>query len=278
LKNNAYCLFSKQELLELLYRKDVSLDVVADRAGRIVRKDGSAIREITQHQAERYLPSAAKATLCVNTPSDVTVYHGSQTVITSPRLGGGNAENDYGQGFYTTQSFNLAGEWAVLDRKNKRISDGVINEYSLNFDGLDVLDLTKLSVSVWIALLMKYRGDRLDELDWYRVREYMATHYKEQDKGKDIISGWRADNRYFRFALDYATKRINRAELEYAIRYGNLGLQVFIKSAKAFSRLNFVRFCPATAKQYGKAATDRERVTDATYANIIRLREARKNV
>ena len=42
-----------------------------------------------------------------------TLYHGSKDIIEHPRYGAGKPYNDYGRGFYCTESLDLAKEWAV---------------------------------------------------------------------------------------------------------------------------------------------------------------------
>ena len=41
------------------------------------------------------------------------LYHGSKDIITLPDYNIGKRFNDYGKGFYCTQEFDLACEWAV---------------------------------------------------------------------------------------------------------------------------------------------------------------------
>lgn len=43
----------------------------------------------------------------------LTVYHGSPQVVETPVFGEGRKNNDFGQGFYCTESHELAKEWAV---------------------------------------------------------------------------------------------------------------------------------------------------------------------
>ena len=65
-----------------------------------------------------------------------TLYHGSEFVIKSPQFGVGKTDNDYGRGFYCTERLELAKEWAVAD-----LHDGHANRYTLDFEGLTVIDL-----------------------------------------------------------------------------------------------------------------------------------------
>ena len=43
----------------------------------------------------------------------LTLYHGSQQLINTPIYGLGKPYNDYGQGFYCTESKELAKEWEM---------------------------------------------------------------------------------------------------------------------------------------------------------------------
>lgn len=42
----------------------------------------------------------------------LTLYHGSSLIIERPQFGKGNPFNDYGLGFYCTETLELAKEWA----------------------------------------------------------------------------------------------------------------------------------------------------------------------
>ena len=82
------------------------------------------------------------------------IYHGSEAKIKQPQFGFGNPKNDYGLGFYCTQSVELAKEWAC--QKNK---DGFANCYELNTSGLSILDLSRSNFSIlhWLSILMQNR-------------------------------------------------------------------------------------------------------------------------
>lgn len=43
----------------------------------------------------------------------ITLFHGSEKVIEHPVFGAGKKHNDFGLGFYCTESEALAKEWAV---------------------------------------------------------------------------------------------------------------------------------------------------------------------
>ncbi len=57
----------------------------------------------------------------------LTIYHGSPQIIKSPELSKGKPNNDYGRGFYCTESMELAKEWACSSE-----TDGFANRYSFD--------------------------------------------------------------------------------------------------------------------------------------------------
>ena len=46
--------------------------------------------------------------------SNLILYHGSPEIVRKPEFGKGKPYNDYGQGFYCTESLDLAKEWACV--------------------------------------------------------------------------------------------------------------------------------------------------------------------
>ena len=90
--------------------------------------------------------------------SKLTVYHGSPVIIEKPQFGVGNPNNDYGLGFYCTETLDLAKEWACSAE-----TDGYANKYEIDTTGLSILNLSSDEYSIlhWLALLMKYRKFRI---------------------------------------------------------------------------------------------------------------------
>ena len=59
--------------------------------------------------------------------AEMLLYHGSVSIIEQPTFGKSKRQNDYGLGFYCTQSLDLAKEWAVEENRN-----GYANKYALD--------------------------------------------------------------------------------------------------------------------------------------------------
>ena len=85
------------------------------------------------------------------------VYHGSDHILKIPAFGGGKADNDYGNGFYTTEYEDRARSWAAL---NGNPDCCIVNEYELDMDHLKVLDLSHEGVLAWIESGSRQYGRR----------------------------------------------------------------------------------------------------------------------
>lgn len=168
---------------------------------------------------------------------NITLYHGSNKIIEKPIYGQGNKRNDYGLGFYCTSDLDLAKEWAVSEG-----SDGYANKYELNLDGLTCLDLASKEYNIlhWITILLENRIFDLKYTISKTGKDYLIKNFSLPYKDYDLIKGYRADDSYFSFADAFLKNNISCQRLSEALRLGNLGEQVVIKSKKAFDSLKFV--------------------------------------
>ena len=185
------------------------------------------------------------------------VFHGSDHIVERPVLNGGKRNNDYGSGFYTTESLELAKEWACA--KN---TDGFANRYELNLNGLSILNLNAPEYNIlnWLALLTRYRSYWQTGSIAEEAKNYLQEHFFIDPAPYDVIIGYRADDSYFSFAQDFVAGTISLRKLSEAMRLGKLGEQIVLKSQKAYDQIRFLDATPADAKTYyeKKAVRDRE--------------------
>ncbi len=185
----------------------------------------------------------------------LTLYHGSSFIIERPEFGKGNPFNDYGLGFYCTETLELAKEWACSIGQ-----DGFANRYSFRTDGLSILNLTDRNYNIlnWLAILLVNRKFNLSIDIAAQGKEYLASTFLPPYENYDIIIGYRADDSYFSFASAFLNNTISLAQLERAMSLGKLGEQVVLKSEQAFSHLHFEESIPAERTIYypKKAARD----------------------
>ncbi len=165
------------------------------------------------------------------------IYHGSKNIIEKPYYHGGKLQNDYGYGFYCTESLELAKEWA----SNNKETNGYANKYSIDLEGLKILDLSneKYSILNWMAILLKFRTFDLSNEMSIKAKEYLLNNFYIDVNDYDIVIGYRADDSYFSFAKDFLNNTISVQKLKKAMELGKLGKQVVIISELAFAELKF---------------------------------------
>ena len=175
------------------------------------------------------------------------IYHGSSKIIEKPVFGMGNPNNDYGLGFYCTESEELAKEWAC-----SADSDGYANKYSLDLTGLSVLSLTNGEYNIlnWLFVLLENRQFRISGDIATQAKEYIFNNFAVDYKNYDVIKGYRADDAYFSFANAFLNNTITISQLEKAIVLGKLGEQVVAISQKAFDAIEFIEASAAPNETY----------------------------
>ena len=195
------------------------------------------------------------------------VYHGSDHIIKTPVYNGGKRNNDYGYGFYTTANLELAKEWACSDNR-----DGFANRYELDLNGLSVLNLnsTEYTILNWLAILANYRTYWQKNSIAEEAQNYLHKHFFIDPSGYDIIIGYRADDSYFSFAQDFVSGAISLAKLSEAMRLGELGEQIVLKSRESFDHIQFTGADPASAATYYEKKTARDRDARREYRKTKR--------
>lgn len=177
----------------------------------------------------------------------MVLYHGSKVIVERPVYGQGKPENDYGRGFYCTEHLELAKEWACPKRE-----DGFANAYELPLEEMKVLDLNgpDMGVMQWLGVLMENRPVRLESPIQEEGMNWIRSHFRVETDGYDVIRGYRADDSYFGFVRAFLENGITLGQLTAAMRFGNLGEQVMVKSERAFAALSFKGYEVASWSEY----------------------------
>lgn len=166
------------------------------------------------------------------------IYHGSSNIIEKPEFGFGKKYNDYGLGFYCTESPDMAKEWGVDFERN-----GFANCYEIEISDLDILDLNdsnKFCVLHWLSVLLQNREFDTPSGLALEAKEYLIKEFNVDYNQYDLIKGYRADDSYFSFAQDFLNGTISYRQLRNAMHLGELGEQIVLKSPKAFDNLKFI--------------------------------------
>lgn len=193
---------------------------------------------------------------------DLIIYHGSQQIVEVPQFGIGKKYNDYGQGFYCTESIELAKEWACPIK-----NDGYSNKYRLSLDDLNVMHLTKGEFNIlnWLAILLANRMFDITSPIGSRAREFIIDRFMPDTADVDVIIGYRADDSYFSFAEDFVNNTISLRDLNLAMRLGKLGEQVVLISQRSYGQIEFIEHEIADYREYYYKRTKRDQNARTAY-------------
>jgi hypothetical protein len=186
----------------------------------------------------------------------IIIYHGSENILEKPIWGKGALTNDYGKGFYCTQELELAKEWACAKGEN-----GYANKYAFDMTGLSVLELNsgKYNILNWLAILTDNRTYWQKNSISEQAKKYLAENFLIDISEYDVITGYRADDSYFAFAQDFVSNTISLRQLNEAMHLGKLGIQIVLKSKKAFDQLRFIESIPADKDKYFRQKIQRDK-------------------
>ena len=200
------------------------------------------------------------------------LYHGSSTVIEKPKYGFGKKYNDYGLGFYCTDSPEMAKAWGVSQDKS-----GYANCYELECDGLQILDLNGQEYCIlhWLAVLLENREFDTPSGLALEAKEYILSNFAVDYQKYDAIIGYRADDSYFSFAQDFINGTISYRQLNNAMHLGKLGQQFVLKSRETFQRIHFTGFEIAEASEWYARKMLRDKSARREYFSVEQNRRQR---
>ena len=152
------------------------------------------------------------------------IYHGSIEKVESPEIRESNRTLDYGQGFYTTTSYEQAEAWVRRRMNEKRASRGYVCVYELDERALQNLNtlIFDQPTEEWVDFVMQNRTQK------GYVHEF------------DIVYGPVANDRvYAAFAL-YEGGLINKQALIAELKAYKLVDQYLFHTEKGLQALTFI--------------------------------------
>lgn len=152
------------------------------------------------------------------------IYHGSIEKVECPEIRESNRTLDYGQGFYTTTSYEQAEAWVKRRMNEKRTSCGYVCVYELDESALQNLNtlVFEQPSDEWVDFVMKNRTQK------GYVHEF------------DIVYGPVANDRvYAAFAL-YEGGLINKQALIAELKAYKLVDQYLFHTEEALQTLTFI--------------------------------------
>lgn len=196
----------------------------------------------------------------------MTLFHGSERIIETPTFGEGKKTNDFGLGFYCTESEGLAKEWAVSS-----LRDGFSNRYTLDTEYMKILNLNSPDYTIlnWIAVLVEHRLFTIKTPVARRAKRYLIDNFGINVNAYDLITGYRADDSYFDYAESFLNNAISVEQLANAMRLGKLGEQMVLKSKFAFSRLQFEGFDVAEKEEFYVLRKSRDDEANRLYLEML---------
>ena len=203
------------------------------------------------------------------------LWHGSERILPKPVWGKGKPYNDYGTGFYCTESRDMAMEWAV-----QRNHDGYANRYLLHEEELSILYLNRDAWCIlhWLAVLLENRTFETRAPLAAEAKEYLITHFMPPYKDYDLIVGYQADDSYFSFAQDFLNGTISVRQLRNAMHLGRLGEQIVLKSKKAFEHLQFLNYEIADTQIWYTRRQQRDKSARQNYFDLERNRRRKDDL
>ena len=196
----------------------------------------------------------------------LTIYHGSKQIVETPTFGEGRKNNDFGLGFYCTESNDLAKEWAVSS-----LRDGFSNRYTLDTEFLNILKLNGPDYTIlnWMTVLVAHRRFSIKTPVARRAKSYLIDNFGVNVNAYDLITGYRADDSYFDYAEAFLNNAITVEQLSCAMRLGELGEQIVVKSKFAFSKIKYEGFEAAEKDSYYVLRKARGDDANQAYLNIL---------
>lgn len=196
----------------------------------------------------------------------ITIFHGSEQIVEVPEFGLGRKNNDFGLGFYCTESEDLANEWAVSSLRS-----GFANRYTLDTEYLNILNLNSPDYTIlnWIAVLVEHRLFSIKTPVARRAKRYLIDNFGINVNAYDLITGYRADDSYFDYAESFLNNGISVEQLAKAMRLGKLGEQIVLKSKFAFDRIRYEGFDIAVKDKYYFLRKSRNDETNHLYLDML---------
>lgn len=195
------------------------------------------------------------------------IYHGSEKIIEHPKYGSGKKYNDYGLGFYCTDSLDMAKEWGVSRDKN-----GYANQYEIDCSNLLILDLNDEQYTIlhWLTILLENREFDIPSGLALEAKKYLKNTFSIPYSDYDAIIGYRADDSYFSFAQDFINGTISYRQLNEAMHLGKLGQQFVLKSKKTFNQIHFLGYEVAASDEWFAKKELRDKTARREYFSMER--------
>lgn len=146
----------------------------------------------------------------------MTIYHGSNQIVSEPKILTQGFYKDFGYGFYCTRIQKQAERWALTKAKNHIVS---IYEYTPN------------------AKLKNLKFEKMTE-DWL---DFIATCRKGIEHNYDIVDGPMADDQVWDYVEDFLNGNISRTAFWELAKFKYPTNQILFCTNESLTTLEFIR-------------------------------------
>lgn len=144
------------------------------------------------------------------------LYHGSNVIVTAPKILTNGYYKDFGYGFYCTKLERQAQRWAMTKRKNH-----IVNSYEYTEDAsLKVLRFPNMTEE-WLKFIVDCR--------------------RGIEHGYDVVEGPMADDTIWDYVEDYVRGAISDEAFWALVKFRYPTHQVVFATEKALNALQFQR-------------------------------------
>ena len=119
-------------------------------------------------------------------------------------------------------------------------------------------------VQKWLSILLENRTFSLIPIQ-QEAKNYILGNYKINYSAYNLIVGYRANDSYFTFASNFLNNEITLSQLESAMKLGELGIKVVLKSQRVFNEIKFLQAYQAESGIYHKKFSNRDNIARQTY-------------
>ena len=159
------------------------------------------------------------------------LFHGAKGEITGELdVRHGRYNNDFGQGFYTGESYEQAISFVSGFDKS--------SVYYLSFDEQNLKCKRYVVDQDWMMTIAYYRGTLDEYKDHPKIKELV-----KKSKDCDYIIAPIADNRMFQIINSFIAGELTDEQCKHCLAATNLGMQYIFISDKAISQLKLVERC-----------------------------------
>ena len=156
----------------------------------------------------------------------MTIYHGSDVVVPNPEIISANRLLDFGEGFYTTSSYEQAVRWAERVKQRKKSKTQIISVYDFDMDkAVNDLKIVRFDSpnSDWLRFVTACRND------------------KETGYNYDIAMGPVANDNVYATIQLFETGLLSEAETIIRLKVEKIYDQILFHTKQALSYCTYIK-------------------------------------